>query len=207
MSVSSQQDDVVELVLHLRGLRIAVSGPAREATRLASDIARLPAGSPRRSSSPASSYTLVTSAPEVPVEVPSQPAPSPARFETRASIEATFETCPGRYLDLGARLSGGDITGEDRIRRAWRAGQWAKAVLDRRVGSPNRTGQISIRPRVYVVLQAPGLSSPVAVNSSAEYFRIVGRLHNSDTLSHSFPSETEAKVYCLGAGVPLPPTL
>ena len=47
-----------------------------------------------------------------------------------------------------------------------------------------------LRNSVYVVLQAPDIARTAPV-----------RAHYS-TLSHAFPSISEAKVYCLGAGVP-----
>ena len=93
----------------------------------------------------------------------------------------------------------GDVA-EQRIRRAFLAGQWAGAVLAGRAGSPNRSEQLALRPRIYVVLRAAGLAAPTVVGTSAEYFRIVGNLQDSDSVSHSFPSETEAKAYCEGAG-------
>lgn len=203
MSASSSHDDVVELVLNLRGLRITISGPAQPATQLASDIARLP--TPRSGDhSPESTYTLVSSLPESRQPIQRQ---SPVR-ETRAEIEASFDLCPHTLLAAGSRLSSaGAVSGADRVRRAWVAGQWARAVLAGRAGSPNRTEQLGVRSRVYVVLRAPGLSAPTVVTSSAEYFKLVGRLQDSDSLSHSFPSETEARAYCLGAGIPLPASL
>ena len=57
---------------------------------------------------------------------------------------------------------------------------------------------------VYIILRAPGLESPKVVHSSADYFRVVGRLHDSSSLSHSFPSETEARIYCEAAGFTYP---
>ena len=201
MSVSSSHDDVVDLVLHLRGLRISISGPAREATQLAADIARLPAH-PVREPSVESSYTLLTAPSEAPPQIP---VSRPAR-ETRASIEASFD--PRELLSQGHRLSAaGSVSGPERVKRAWVAGQWAKAVIAGRAASPNRTEQLGIRSRIYVVLRAPGLSHPQVAHSSAEYFQLVGRLQDSDSLSHSFPSETEARAYCLGAGVTLPSSL
>ena len=114
MSVSSSHDDVVELVLHLRGLRISISGPAREATQLASDIAQLPAHRAREPSTE-SSYTLLTAPSEAPPQIP---ASRPAR-ETRSSIEASFDLCPRELLSQGRRLSAaGSLSGPDRVSRA-----------------------------------------------------------------------------------------
>ena len=89
--------------------------------------------------------------------------------------------------------------GRSRIQRAWTAGNWAKAVLQGRAGSPNRTPQLSLQPRVYVLLRADGLSRPACFRSSRSYWSALGGAHVS-SISHSFPSETEARVYCEAAG-------
>lgn len=70
--------------------------------------------------------------------------------------------------------------------------------------APTEQNNMAVRSRVYIILRAPGLESPKVVHSSADYFRVVGRLHDSSSLSHSFPSETEARIYCEAAGFTYP---
>ena len=194
MSGASSDNGVVEIVVRLRGLTIAVSGPASEAAQFVSEIT---ASRPTResdSSTPRSFSLVEEGAPEQ----------LSRRGEARAQIESSFVPCPGYLLDYAGRLAGTRDFAEKRIRRAFLAGQWAGAVLEGRSSSPIRSEHLSLRPRSYVVLRARGSTSPRVLQSSASYFRVVGSLQDSDSVSHSFPSETEARVYCAGAGVVFP---
>ena len=194
MSSPSSDHDVVDISIRLRGLQISVSGPAAQATRFVTEIteasqAQSEAGTP-------ASFSVLGS---------EGGSGRRSRPETRAEIEASFRSsCPGYLLDSTSRLAGTVESSERRIRRAYRAGQWARAVLSGRVGSPNRSEQLPLRPRFYVILRADSISTPTVVTTSAAYRGIVGDLRNSSSLSHSFPSETEARAYCEGAEVEFP---
>lgn len=203
MSTSSHNDDDVELTVAFRGLRISVSGPASEALRLVTELtsSSQPSTFGDRISSAAEtesigSYTVVSA-----LEEQRQPV---RRGETRDEIERSFGRCPRHLFAQASRLVGPVELCERRIERAWLAGRWAGAVVAGRASSPNRTEQLAVRSRVYIILRAPGLESPKVVHSSADYFRVVGRLHDSSSLSHSFPSETEARIYCEAAGFTYP---
>ena len=69
-----------------------------------------------------------------------EPISTPPRRETRASIEASFAPCPHHLQQLAASLSKttGGWTPEQRVHRAWKAGNWAAAV---RAGPVLRSGQ------------------------------------------------------------------
>jgi len=101
---------------------------------------------------------------------------------------------------LGVKLTGATLSGSARIDRAWVAGCWARAVRDKRVHSPNRTPPLDLRSRFYAVARANSVVGPVIFRSSASYWRALGTLEGSNSISQSFPSETEAKVYLLAAG-------
>ena len=73
-------------------------------------------------------------------------------------------------------------------------------VLARRVGSPCRTPTIDLRPRFYAVVSAPGLEGPTIFKSSTSYWKLIKSLQDSPSISHSFPSELEARVYLEAAG-------
>lgn len=194
MSAASHQDDITDITFNFRGLTITVSGPPRQAARFVEDTLQ-------RDDSPRPSF----SAASVGSVAPSSPAPSTTQYsETRTEIENSFAPCPESCLFSATKLVGLVSQCEDRIRRAWLAGKWAGAVLAGRVGSPNRTPPLSIRSRFYVVLRCEGLSSPAVFSSSQSYWRCVKRLQDSSSVSHSFPSETEARVYCSAAGVVFP---
>lgn len=117
MSEASSSDDVVELTLRLRGLRITVQGPAPLATDLA---VRIPAvlDSPSIAGSvysePAASTVVSFAASTAPTGL-HQP-------ETRDEVLATFGTVPTSVLDQARRLGGGFESPEFRVRRAWLAG-------------------------------------------------------------------------------------
>ena len=53
-----------------------------------------------------------------------------------------------------------------------------------------------------IILKGPGVQRPTRVSSAAEYFKLLPRFENS--VSHSFPSQAEARVYCLAAGISFP---
>ena len=186
-------DDVVDITLRFGNLSVSVSGPSSQTSQLVSEITSASSvlgssqgyserGSPARSSAP-SNFAAVG--------------------ETRAEIEASFPVCPQRFLDSASSLGSGTSDGRSRIQRAWAAGNWTKAVLQGRAGSPNRTPQLSLQPKVYVVLRADGLSRPACFRSSRSYWSALGGAHRS-SVSHSFLSKTEARVYCEAAGFDLP---
>ena len=199
--ISTNDEEEIELQCNFRDLRVTILGPASQASELLRHITRL-----GRASSPAptdNSFVVVPQEPDLgssrPTTISSSPLPGP-RLETRSEIEATFERCPGSYLSQASRLCGSVSSGRDRVQRAWTAGQWAKAVKERRIHSPNRTPALDLRSRFYAVVGAAGLSRPTIFRSSTSYWRAIGSLQGSSSISHSFPSELEAKVYLAGAG-------
>ena len=179
--------------------KVTICGPPAQATNLLQQILGLGGGYPRPSSPRDSegSFDLVSSR-SVSAAPTSLPAP---REETRAEIEATFDICPTRLLDASSRLSGSSLSGEERIKRAWKAGQWAKAGEVGRIRSPNRTPQLDLRPRFFAVVRARGITTPTLCRSSGTYWGIVGDLSSSSSITHGFPSELESKAYFAGAGI------
>lgn len=221
MSVASLASDSIEITVRLGGLTVTVVGPAQQASELVGHLTLHYSESARpRSPGLDSQYSVVdppiASSPALdlrPAHPPStlassSPVSQPARArETRDQIERSFSDCPSHLVSLGSRLSGSAISGGDRIRRAYKAGQWAGAVLAGRAGSPNRSSQLDLRPRIYVVLRNSRGPAPICYSSSFSYHRAVGDLSSSNSISHSFPSEAEAKAYCLGADVEYPEVL
>ena len=75
-------------------------------------------------------------------------------------------------------------------------------MLSGRVGSLNSSPQIDLRSRYYAILRVEAVERPVLCTSAgAYYWQIMGDLESSNSVSHSFPSELEAKTYLSGAGV------
>ena len=86
---------------------------------------------------------------------------------------------PLHLLDTGRNLSG---DGRARISRAWRAGCWAREVLEGRLNYPNST---------------PALSPPLR-----NRFYCIAR--DGDSITHGFASEQEARAYFAATGLPYP---
>eukprot|EP00438_Fugacium_kawagutii_P004823 Skav226390 [mRNA] locus=scaffold1631:67277:74756:+ [translate_table: standard] len=199
----SQDGDLLELSVKLRNLTITVKGPAGEATEFLSSITT---GSlARRSASPVStdrSFVVVEAAP---CSSHSQSVGEPsfrASFEPRSAVESSFVSCPARLFVGANRLSGSALSPEDRVDRAWVAGQWARAVIAKRVSSPTRTKALDLRSRVYAVAVCDSLDSPVIFKSSGSYFRTVGLVEESDlhealTFESLLTVEQEVEPYVL----------
>ena len=195
MSRGSHDGETIELSFSYDGLDITVRGSPRKASRfLASVTSGSLAGRPASPSPTLGSFERVGSVVGDPV------VSVPPRVESRDAIAAGFVPCPGRLLDSASKLSGPVSSAEGRIRRAWEAGQWARAVLAERIGSPNRTPPLEIRSRFYAVAKADGLLHPTIFKSSGSYFRAVGNLVESSSVSQAFPSELEARIYLEAAG-------
>ena len=128
------------------------------------------------------------------------PASVAARSETsaRSSIRASFASCPQHWIASAGsnlRASASRLSLAQRAQRAWLAGQWARAVIDRRVASPNSSESIDLGNRFWVVLQCENCRVPRIFTSSGAFWSAIGQLEGSDTVTHAFASETEAKIY------------
>ena len=190
MSHSRQNGEPFEVQCSIGDLRVTIAGPREQATalllKLTSDHQESSVGSPRTEGS----FDLVSAA-ATEAQIP----------ESRSSIAASFVPCPRHLLAQSSRLSGSTTSGEDRIRRAWTAGQWAGAVREGRIVTPNRSQQLDLRPRYYAIVKAQNLESSTLCKSASSYWRIIEDLATSNSISHSFPSEIEAQVYFAGAGI------
>jgi len=194
--MQSQHDGSIELSLEVAGLKVTISGPSALAAEFVCFVSDF---RPARPASPTSSIGSFTRVSVVSAPDSRSAAQVPVR-ETRDQIAASFAPCPPVLRALGSRLQGTDKSCLQRIDRAWKAGQWAKAVLEERVHSPNRTPPLDLRSRYYAVARCVGLDSPTIYKSSASYWRQLGTLEGSSSISQSFPSETEALVYLQAAG-------
>eukprot|EP00435_Cladocopium_sp_Y103_P038954 s2722_g10.t1 len=194
----------VELKISLPGdLRVVITAPASAsglAAELLGHISLFRADLSPPSDRSFEVLSSVAASESVPVVPTSRPVSSSRIPETRDSIQRSFQPCPSNLYRHASRLCGSATSGTDRIDRAWFAGQWTRAVQDQRVGSPNRTPTIDLRPRFYAVLRAAGLSQATIFKSSQSYWRCIGSLEGSDSISQSFPSEIEARIYLQSAG-------
>lgn len=207
MRGTAEDPEVVELDIQFSGLSITVRGPPSTA---ASFLQQVTTGQHDQASDqrpvPSSAPYLASPAPRASSseERPrafGRPGPTYARTgETRASVEASFPPCPATWIGAASsRLSGSRLSSLERAHRAWKAGQWARAVRQGRVSSPNRTESIDLPNRVWCVVRGPQGGDPKVFHSSPDFFTYVGDLSQSHTLCHAWPSETEAKIYFEGA--------
>ena len=120
-------------------------------------------------------------------------------------LATTIPELPDEVVRACALLSGGKVGFRQRALRAWQAGHWARFVLEGKLEKPRPTTPIDLANCYYVVLRAPGFSSPVLCDKASDYRCVVGDF-TGGTLSHGFPSKAEAWTYCKAAGFPLPAT-
>ncbi len=183
----------------------SIAGPADQAADLLRYITQRGSGTTDLASSSEASFELVVADPVVATSTASPttsvPVVATPVLETRDQILASFDHCPTVWLQGHQKLVGSSRTGLDRIQRAWRAGQWAKAVADGRIPTPNRTPPLDLKSRFYSVVRCPGLAGPTVFNSAGSYWQAIGDLTTSPSISHAFPSQTEARVYLAGAGI------
>ena len=135
--------------------------------------------------------------------VPSSGASVVSHTSSHDEVAQLITSAPSACHQLCAVIGSNPEERAARVQRAWEAGHWARATLEGRINKPRPTPKISNRPTVYLVLRAPGLDRPVRVSTAAEYFKILPRF-SEDSVSHSFPSLAEARVYCIAAGVDFP---
>ena len=201
---TEESTEVVELSVEFSGLSISIRGSPSSASRFVQGLADQSA---QHSSTSISSVPPVGSAPSEAYSAPAVPVPSPSSStpETRASILASFPSCP-RYWTLQAETQLGSTRYPPiyRANRAWVAGHWARAVNRGRVSSPNRTETVSLGNKYWVVLRCANCDIPHVFGSSRLFHRAVGALEGSDTICHAFPSLLEAKIYVAAAGFEFP---
>ena len=185
----------IEVSLDIAGLRVTVRGDSAKVADFVQFVGSFTGQRARSPTNSVGSFELLCEPPAA------SSAPSGrVGLETREQISASFAACPDRLLSWGNKLSGANLAGRDRASRAWVAGLWARAVLDRRVHSPNRTPPLDLRSRFYAVARADSVDCPVVFRSSTSYWRAIGSLEGSSSVSQSFPSEAECRIYLLAAG-------
>ena len=87
--------------------------------------------------------------------------------------------------------------GRARISRAWRAGCWAREVLEGRLNYPNSTPALSppLRNRFYCI--ARGFCGPAVHSTFAAFPAQVGRLEDGDTITQASPQSRKLALILL----------
>ena len=197
----SDQEAITQLSLELEGLRISItrsrqaSGPAPLPV---DPVSSVPCHEVPRASTASQGYGLDSAGSSD--RLPNPPTLSSQTLpESRAAIEASFPPLPLHLLDTARSLRSTVSSPQERAKRAWVAGCWASAVLNGRSTTPNATPQLQLPSRVYVVIQTPFCSHVQVTSSRSTYLRLVDN-HRGLSLSHGWPTETEARIYVAGAG-------
>ena len=157
---------------------------------------------------PASSdgWVVVDDVPGSPPRIPKDPTPEPKdsavaspapkfRFRpppSQASRPLSFQDCVHLCSSLGPSVR------EQRAARAWAAGRCAARVLAGEINYVDATPKLEIRSRLYVVLRHSSGKPPAVYRDFASFKR------ESSTVCHGFPTEGEARVFCVAAGCAFP---
>ena len=111
---------------------------------------------------------------------------------------------PAYILDSSRVLTASNLSPRGRIRRAWVAGLSAGKVLRGECDFVDGTPRLNLSNKFYCVLRTRGTTGPLVLRSFAEYRRVPGILERGSSVSHAFPTETEARAYFAAAGVDFP---
>lgn len=135
----------------------------------------------------------------------SAPAVDLASGSVRASdpysaVARSIPPIPQFAVDLCSRLGS---SARARAVRAWEAGHCAKATLEGRIPKPRPTEKLRLQATVYIIVRGHGIEQPTVVFSGSEYFRLCPEFDDY-SISHSFPSQAEGRVYCLALGIDFP---
>ena len=138
--------------------------------------------------------------PDLKQHAAASPAPK-FRFRpppVQASRPLAFQDCVHLCSSLGLAVR------EQRAARAWAAGRSASRVLSGELDFVDATPKLEIRSRLYVVLRHSSGKPPAVYRDFSSFKREVGHLPGSSTVCHGFPTEGEARVFCVAAGCPFP---
>ena len=194
------------------GSFVLVSSPS-EPTPLAGYLPSLQQETPSATSaprgrgvSPLSSAPYTAEADDVPPPFPSSSVVPEYPLQGRVPLGSPQPSSepPAYILDSSRGLAACNLSPRGRIRRAWSAGLCAGRVLRGECDFVDSSPRLSLGNRVYCVLRTRGTTEPLLLHSFAEYRRVPGILERRLSVSHAFPSETEARAYFAAAGVAFP---
>ena len=184
------------------------------ATPLSGYLPSLPPDSPRASGATrGGEVPPLSSAPYTAEASSSLPPPFPSSSQVpEYPLQGSLPTVvcrqpdepPAYLLDSSRALSACNLSPRGRVRRAWKAGLCAGKVLRCECDYVDSTPRLNLSNRLYCVLKTRASSTPQVLSSFAEYRRVPGILERGTSVSHAFPSETEARAYFAGAGVAYP---
>jgi hypothetical protein len=170
-------DDEINLAVQVQGLGITVSGPSARALDF---LHRLSPQYQGGAAQPATASISASASPGLPDPI----------------------DCPAQYLALAKKLSAASVkTPEERVKRVWLAGQYARAELSGAV-IEEPVIALDLLNNVWAVLRGRGISKPKIMRSQRGFKELLEARSGFTLVGHGFPSETEARrVYIAGAGL------
>ena len=135
-------------------------------------------------------------------QVPVPKVGPPFRFRPPPSppvLEPPLEVAPPESLVLCSSLA--RAVRASRALRAWNAGISAGNVLRGASSCMDKTPDLVVRNRVYIVLRHSSGSPPATYLTFSAFKAAVGQL-DWHCVCHGFPTEGEARAYCAGASRP-----
>ena len=209
---SEGESDITQISFSFQGLSISVTksrapaplvNPNPEAPPSESGVGSTP--DPRTLSpepvQSAGSAPLASSLGSSSCGPPGLSSPEAAASSCAVPEEEPFPEVPSAWLLAAKVLRAKGFSGEARVRRAWTAGCWAKAVLQGRAGVPPKTPKLDLPNKFYAVARSSNGSPPEIYSSQRDYRIAVDHLSSAVSLSQGFPSELEYRVYLDAAGI------
>ena len=126
----------------------------------------------------------------------------------RPSVPCSSHTCPdipGALLSFAEKLSSTHPGHLVRAKRAFEAGFRAKCSVETGSWFCGATTKLPISDTVWIIVQAPGLSSAYRVATKADLKRLCSLPGKGDVICQGFPSLTEAQIFCAGCDIAVPP--
>ena len=187
IQVSSQ--DIADLVAALQGLTVVVTRIANSANQPTTTVRRFE-----------EDWEIVE-------EEYAPGAPSSPFAEVYPVTGGTnYTQVPQFCYDLAKhRLTGASIGSVARTDRAFFCGTEAKEAL--RLGTPYYQEEgIGLQAAHWIILRSSEIKGPCRVTSRRELNRLLGSGRpGPSAVWECFPSITELQIFCVGAGIPIPP--
>ena len=152
---------------------------------------------PGPSSGPAALSSSSTS-PEDGLPVSGQPA---LRSSSLDQVEASFPPVPSAWIRASAALRASGASGQDRVKRAWLCGCWAREILEGRSSRLRLPSPLPLASRFYAVARSANGSPPEIYSSKRDFSFALEPLQEAPPVFQAFPSELECRVYLEAAGI------
>ncbi|CAE7306808.1 unnamed protein product [Symbiodinium necroappetens] len=126
----------------------------REMERALYEVRQYVNARPPDCSSTFSSLSRALPLQRVPLQLPRSAQVFDSVDFSKREVEQSFPPCPTSWVDRAASLGSANLSPRSRVLRAWRAGQWARRVLQGQYATPLPSENLRLASRFYVVVAA-----------------------------------------------------